>query len=516
MPKVRVYEQQVQERGLATPMDKPVESGLGDLGQGLGRAGDALERLGRKQKQEFDHARIQDAYVKVSQWQNDFIYHPEKGAKAVRGEKAIGLGDRVIGDFDKFAKELSDTLDDDQKEQFSGILQRERETTYRELGRHEFGEVERIKGEKYEAAVNVSIGKAANLYKSPDALKLEQGMGEGAIIIRGEQRGWGGEQVQAELAGFREKFHESVAKQYVLTGDDVGAQKYLDGVKDQLGTQAGKVQEQVYGLSKKIRDEKDAQLLGRVFQQIHHAGGNLNEKSADYAALSDVSKGKALDKALAVKRSRSQRGSAANREQKELDDIAFWNFGALALEDQAVIDIETEFPSASDPMRARLGALQKRSKLDLDKLARPQRSEFQDEIEANARGLDKKAKQAFEGHLMEWRAQRLQENNGKPPTREEVDKAIARAHEKVTLKNRVLPDNVLPAQKERYLLTPDEEKRVVAPAEGMVVPASGTAPATAPAQKPAAKPDKLTRARELKKQGKTSKEIAEILTAEGL
>lgn len=202
-----------------------VTDGLQQVAGGLDHLSDAA----RKQKEQMDDARVMDAYAKISEWQNQNVYHPEKGALAVRGEKAIGLGDRAISEFDKFSQSVSEALaDDGQRDRFSKILQRERETTYRTLTRHEAGQVEAVKEEKYSAAIDASVSKAANAaLADPESARTEQSMGEGAVVLRGNHMGWSGEQVQAELSKYRTRLHLSVLDRMLDGGRADLAQAYL-------------------------------------------------------------------------------------------------------------------------------------------------------------------------------------------------------------------------------------------------------------------------------------------------
>lgn len=561
----------VQESSTPTPQERPGPTGGEDFGRGLQRLGAGLENAARKQKEEMDDARVMDAYSQLGGWQNENIFHPEKGALAVRGEDALGLSDQALAKFDEFAGRLNTSLaDDGQRSRFQKILLRERETTFRTLSRHETGEIQNVKEEKYKAALDTATSKAANLYADPEALKQELTMGQGAVILRGQQLGWTGEKTRAELARFSTRFHLSVLDRMTDAGEGQLAADYLkahgeqiDGetrgksgvdkvvagleLKTRSAFEAARIQQeagpQAYdvqmGLAAKVEDPelRDAivarldktrvaqengrraaedQRLGRVYQQIHGNGGHLDKTSKDFQLLSDEAKAKAMDKAFSIRASRTSR-AGANR----VDEIALATFDALNVDDQLTINPDVDFPEVSDLGRQKLLGRLKKVRAARDKGLLPKQQEVKDKVNSAAKrlGLNKAATERFRGYVLDQWYERL-EDDKKPPTSEDLTKIIGEALQYGDADG----GSLLSKNKYRFQADgdfkafPAEEQRY--PGSKDAAPAADNAPAATPAagalKVPSTqKPSKKDRALQLRQQGKSNAEIANTLSSEG-
>jgi len=186
--------------------------------------------------------------------------------------------------------------------------------------------------------------------------------------------------------------------------------------------------------------QAEQQTLGRVFQDIEHHGGQLNESTDDFARLTDWGKAQALEKSRGILRQQgieSRRAGAedrradieARREQAQANREAVNGFNALPIEQQVQVDPATLYPGADKATSLYIQGLQKKSAVELQKGQAPQRGEFDQVVKAAARQLNltKEVAADLNSHMTDWRYQYLDEHKGQAPSRQDVNAELAKA-----------------------------------------------------------------------------------------
>jgi hypothetical protein len=535
----------VQSRPIATPYEgrpNPEAFGVGfgqDLervGTSLGRAADTVATIRAEEREKTNTALLFDAYAKLGQWHQPNLYDTKTGYLATHGEDALGdekepLAQKKLQDFDKYAKSIDESFGSNQevRQKFKEVFRRERESVVREVTTHERREYESVQEEKFRGALTQAISNGVNFYdpNRPESTESAKQLGEGAILVMADQRGWPKEQTEAELRKFRTTLHLSILDKLTDadTGDPVVAAKYLkdngpeidgevrerskvdqavakagiraksvetanaiaDKVGDDEAAQFAALKEipnvelrdatltrlqQRNALMKASRNEKEKQTYGRVRIQVEKASGWLDETTNDFNALSDD--GQADARAYArVMREHMAMGTAADRKAiNEANAIALREFSRLSIEDPnkaLAFDFDSAsgvYQSIDKPTRAQLELNKTKLRKDITDGSIIKRQGLMDLVREATRGLKKDDSAALEQKMLEfWNG-----HGDTRPTTKEAREELARLR-----KDYIVPGFIWDSTKKGYKLKPEETDKARPKDE----PAAPAAPAPA-------------------------------------
>lgn len=220
------------------------------------------------------------------------------------------------------------------------------------------------------------------------------------------------------------------------------ALQYIDdriGDDDERKESALREVESRAALYNKAAADTEKQTLGRVWMDIEHHGGSLNENSADFQSLSDEAKGRAIEKSRGILRqfkadSRSAAADArreaaeARAEQSRADRSAIDAFGGMAADPHAQVDLDPEkhFPGASPDAINAIKKIQAGIAKKLNAGEGVKAGEFASVVNKQIAPLlnDKDDRAAFMGLMQRWYLD-PEQHSGKEPTKEEVLSKIA-------------------------------------------------------------------------------------------
>jgi hypothetical protein len=245
----------------------------------------------------------------------------------------------------------------------------------------------------------------------------------------GDTLGEGQEEVRKRITEARTKVTaDSLAQQYVGANlDETG--RPIDGAiqaeVDKLdpGEFREKVQQQVQErIARTSASYKQAEedRLGRVILGVERSGGTINESSDDYAMLSPANKAKAWERRNTMLRQDKSEQSGVDREELK-------RFSALEREQQATVNINTQFPGASQTARYQMIAQQNAVKSQLLKGQGEPLNEFDAQIKGVSTQLNfqKDVAADLKAQMDTWYLEQQRTNNGKPPTRDEVNRELS-------------------------------------------------------------------------------------------
>jgi hypothetical protein len=454
------------------------------VGQGLQSAGAQLEQVALKQQHEQDLARVQEGQAAIGRWKTSNLYDAEKGYLAKRGQEAIGKSDDYLSDFDSTVEAISGSLgNDEQRRAFRAWAQEQYQGVSQQMEEHALRESDRAAAGAYEGALSAAASDAANAYTDPVVGARARHDGMLAVLARGKAQGWSPEETDAHLRTFTTTLHLAVAERMIASEDGLGAQRYLqqhgaeiDGTHraaiDQQAEAAGiaqrglaearRIQSEAADpgkqleLARKIpdaqlqdatsarlqhdaaaaehaRDLVDAQRLGRTVQAIE-SGDPTWKYKADFLQMADDKKALAMERAMAVARQRralnqeDRRAAAeARREQAAANQLAVQQLLGLPVDQQATVDLPTNFPGVDPLGLAQLGAHQRRAKDDIEKRLVPDRTQFDDRVKEalTGAGIEGKDEKAAVVYMNSWREQWYRDHAGKGPTHKDVEDAIS-------------------------------------------------------------------------------------------
>lgn len=488
MPQVPTLDlPQVASRPIGTPTsslhsDPGMYAGLEQAGQRvLGTATSMAQDAWHEEKAQQDSARVMDAYSQLGAWQHENVFDPEKGALTKQGKNAIGIADTTMQAFDDNGRKVMASLaNDDQRMTFSKILRQERESVYGTLQRHEGQQLEAVKKQSFDDAVETSISNAGNNFTNPPAIQDAQTLGEHAIEVRATQLGWSEDTKAVALRQYRTKLHGAVLERMAET-DGVAAKTYLDAhageldgearvkidklvdaasvrdlsrkqaeavqayAPDDLGKQLEAVKQvkntKVYdetvsrlkadwSAKEKAQADQERDMLGRLFQGVDQSG-RLDTASKDFVLLSDHGKAVAYEKLRAVQRASRSDDAQARIEQRQTNHEAVAEFESLDLADKVKVDLSTAYPGADTSTAFTLAAKKKKAAAAIASGEADTDAQFRTLVTATSTkmGFVPKSETArdFSAHMQTWLDAWRTDHGGKQPPRDEVHKAIADA-----------------------------------------------------------------------------------------
>jgi hypothetical protein len=297
MPTVRRYgTPQVQTTPLPgarlTAAETPESEGAG-VAEARAQQGQALEGFGLTasrdilaiQETERQHADdvAQLAWNnQLDSWTNKALYDPDNGALTVKGKNAMGLPEKVLGDFEQTAGQIGSGLTSDrQRQQFARVKARHEENLDATLRRHVFQEMQAYETNELQAFVENKRDNAIRNASDPRRVGQELQGAVDAIRTSAPRLGLGPEEVQKQIDATQTATHVGVIDA-LLSAEKYGAAKvYFEETRDQInGDAASKVQ-------KAIQEGTTRQQAQQAADKIIAEGGTLTEQRDKVRAIDD-------------------------------------------------------------------------------------------------------------------------------------------------------------------------------------------------------------------------------------
>lgn len=513
----------LQNRPVGTPYNNvqaantagAIGQGLEQLGAGVNRAGDIVQGVNederRKEKEKTDNAQLFGAYGKLGEWKKKKLFDPVDGFLALKGEAAVGKGDKpladeYLADFDKAADEIRKGLgNDDQLEAFNKLYQREQESAFHQMASHEAREHDVVREGKFRSAIEAALNNAASAPTDPEALNAAKTLGEGAVLIRGKDEGWSGEQTQAALRKFQTELHMGVLGRLTdMPGGAPLAKTYLEDHGDEIDQAArarSKVDEVIAksdlkqralatsqgilnienpteradavaaigdpelrdvvashvaeesGRIERIRDQARNQLLGPVRLQVERSGGALDRSAKQFVQLDDAGQAEAEAYARRIRVSRGSSSVEDRRQQEAANKLVESRFRALSDADQLRVDLtkDPRFRGADETTLNLLAERQKKTEAIIKKGGLASLAEFRSQMAAKTYGLSKDDAALIRKKMIDWRL-----DHEEKVTPQEVALRLTDMVRTYVVKKGLIWDST----KKGYELTPEEAKRV--------------------------------------------------------
>ena len=159
-----------------TPMNadtRGIGSGLAEAAGAIADIGGSVSKMLQERKAKEDEAALMDYEVKASEIENRILLDPNEGALTQRGQNAIGVRERAVGEYESQTAELKAGLNGAVKERAEMLDKRRRIQIESSLFQHETQESEKYQASQAVAGIENSVNNAGLYYTDPDRIKWE-------------------------------------------------------------------------------------------------------------------------------------------------------------------------------------------------------------------------------------------------------------------------------------------------------------------------------------------------------
>jgi len=237
MPVVPVYETgRVQaapitdKKHQAFVADNPIGGALQDLGQGLGRVAQEMER----RADQLAEINVKQLDVELGAFESGLLYTPETGALNQRGVNAEAAAAAARKQFeDKSREVLAKARTQQERDMLQGVVDQRRNSVNGTLDRHASRELTVAQDETSMARAQTFGQDAINLYADPaaQAARLSAGMQE--IAATGRRQGKDPEVIRLQVEEFVSEAHSGVVRR-LLVENPTAAKTYFDANKGKM------------------------------------------------------------------------------------------------------------------------------------------------------------------------------------------------------------------------------------------------------------------------------------------
>lgn len=234
--RIPIYEDRLTPTGMINAQARGVD--VSDaVGRGLQRVGAAVENAGmqmyaaeKREREEFDTLRAEDAYNKLRERQAQLMMDPDSGFLSRRGADAISpeMQPKYMAEFQKAASEIENGLASvKQREMFrrrAGNAQAE----YRNaLARHVLDQSNSYAQQVYQGTLGVETDNATRDWANPYTIQMSMDRITGAVAREAKRLGLAPDASLALLQDAKSKVHSNVLAAALDAGNVAYAQAYL-------------------------------------------------------------------------------------------------------------------------------------------------------------------------------------------------------------------------------------------------------------------------------------------------
>jgi hypothetical protein len=294
-----------------------------DSGQGASRAlMEAGAAIYKEETDRQDAVAIMAAESKLSTWETERLYNPEKGALGRRGKDAFGIPDEIDKDLtDTIGKIRGELGNDRQRMEFD-----RRADVKRTISKHVFAESRKFDDAETDNFLANSRRAAEANFSDPDRVGLEIARQVDAVTAYAARNGLGSEYVKAKRAGVEAATHTAVIERFLANGMDQSASEYYERNKSSIG-EAGDATKIEGKLMVAVTEGKGLRAADDIWK-AHHKGGDLDPVNIDAmreeAAKKFASDPKLYKATMDAIKERANLHKAAQSERAEANSGAVW------------------------------------------------------------------------------------------------------------------------------------------------------------------------------------------------
>lgn len=215
-------------------------------GEAFNQVIEAASSIAKKAKDDADNIAVTEAENKLMQFANNFMYG-ENGMSSKFGKDAFGLKNELDDQYNKTYDEIYKSLtSQDQKDKFAQNAMNRKLTLDSAVLRHIAAEQQNYDDKETDAFIKNEQGTAIQNYQNPDMLLSSFRLMDKKLSEYADRKGMAPDQAKLLIETNRGKTHSEIIARMIQNGDDLGAQKYFDIIKDQIpGTLLSDIEKQV-------------------------------------------------------------------------------------------------------------------------------------------------------------------------------------------------------------------------------------------------------------------------------
>lgn len=195
------------------------------FGQARAISQDQLQFI-EQAKRQADADRMMEERIALNDWEKQNVYDQKTGALGQRGKNALGLGQKVNEDFDKFISEREQKLSsDEQRNAFRAMTQARREHIGKTLNHHEGQARHEIHLGSLKAATLSSIERAAT---DPSTIATESKIIDDNALELARSEGYDEKMTEYSRRKAQSDLHTQVIERMLSAKKDVSARGYYD------------------------------------------------------------------------------------------------------------------------------------------------------------------------------------------------------------------------------------------------------------------------------------------------
>lgn len=193
-------------------------------------------KLAVEAKKDADDTMIEKWKSHLTDFGNESLWNPEKGAYAQKGEKALNLKESYGGELDKeinriYEKELHNS---DQRQRFSAFADSYKSQYSGQLDKHSFGEYQEVQKNTMTASIASSEKDAVLNYMEPGRVDQSLMKQEQTWRDYAAKQGMSPEMTEEGLVKIQSSTHKNVLTRMLDNNQDLTAQAYFKRTKKSM------------------------------------------------------------------------------------------------------------------------------------------------------------------------------------------------------------------------------------------------------------------------------------------
>ncbi len=243
MPKVPLYDQQVEQQGIpgarqAVPSD--IEGALGgSVGKSLQNAGQIVAQVHLEETKKANRMATIGAETELQKYKIELLHHEKTGALTKTGSDAFSLQETVLSDYDKKIAEISNRLtNDDQRSEFALRANASRVDVDLSIKRHVSTQMVHYDNEQTNSYVEIKQQSAFENYSDPRRVALDINDQAEALAAYAERRGMSPLLAKLKIEKAKSDTHIGVIERMLSKDEDILAKTYFEEVKTEIDGRA--------------------------------------------------------------------------------------------------------------------------------------------------------------------------------------------------------------------------------------------------------------------------------------
>ncbi len=223
--------------GARVTTERPIEAfgggqSLANVTRASNQISDMAADIAQKERARANQIRLLEERRALNEWEYKNLYDPKTGAVNRVGKDAFGLHESLSSDYDKFTQERKKGLaSGEQQAAFDQMAESRRESMSSWVAGHVNRQTQVVEEAEFKASLESSKERGSI---DPRNAKSETTFIQQETMRRGQQLGWGQEQLNQALRSEESDLHYRAVNRMLAKGQDLAAESYFKQVEGRL------------------------------------------------------------------------------------------------------------------------------------------------------------------------------------------------------------------------------------------------------------------------------------------